>query len=84
MNSLQKQIDELRARIEQLELQPYPQPKDYTLPPGEYTQEEVLRMFPNLTIGTIAKHLKYPRVRRRTPSGKRTWVYVVVSPSDYL
>lgn len=77
MNSLQKQIDELRARIEQLELQP----KDYTLPPGEYTQEEVLRMFPNLTIGTIAKHLKYPRVRRRTP---RTWVYLVVSPSDYL
>ena len=63
MGSLQKQIDELRARIEQLELQP----KDYTLPPGEYTQEEVLRMFPNLTIGTIAKHLKYPRVRRRTP-----------------
>ena len=80
MNSLQKQIDELRARIEQLELQP----KDYTLPPGEYTQEEVLRMFPNLTIGTIAKHLKYPRVRRRTPSGKRTWVYLVVSPSDSL
>lgn len=87
MPTLQEQIDELKFRVTELELKLKSSTAsvDYTLPPGEYTQEEVLRIFPNLTIGTIAKHLKYPRVRRRTYSGKKTWVYLVSpSPSDSL
>ena len=79
---MENRIQQLEARIEALEKRLNVK-KEYTLPKGEYTQEEILKRFPELTLGTIHKHLPYPRVRRRVPmhqqplTNPRTWVYIV-------
>jgi hypothetical protein len=81
-------LEELERRIRVLEslLNLRGNPHTYQLPPGEYTQDQILAIFPELTPYTIGKRLVPPfrKERRRSdriklPSGERQkyWVYII-------
>jgi hypothetical protein len=81
-------MEELLIRIEQLEKVVFKVAPTQLihLPPGEYTQDEILALHPQLTAKTIKRYLALPyhRERRRQSAAKsatgysrKIWIYSV-------
>lgn len=85
------EIEELRIRIEALE-RAAPSPSSsiiiINLPPGEYTQEEILRRYPWLSVRNLSQHIPAHYTRKRVrvypPSQPPHKIWIYTSPEPDL